>query len=137
MHEQLLLVAAAHLKALRVNASHDQQVILIPAQAAAKRAAEQAAIAILEAKEELKKVLEGDGRPTIDTFRAAGFTGITGENAERVSEKILALPVELRSNPAAIEKMVTVVTFFDPQSSPTIDDFKEKGIKTVTEKLVS
>ena len=81
--------------------------------------------------------MQNDGKPSYDTFKAAGIEGITQKNVEKVSEKILTLPVEQRSNPVSIEKMITVVTFFDPETPPTIADFANKGIGTVTNKIVS
>jgi hypothetical protein len=104
---------------------------------AARLAAEIKAAEVAKAKSDLKNILQSDGKPSLDTFKAAGIEGITQKNVEKVSEKILTLPVEQRSNPVAIEKMITVVTFFDPQTPPTIADFANKGIGTVTTKIVS
>ena len=104
---------------------------------AARIAAEIKAAEVAKAKSDLKNILQSDGKPSLDTFKAAGIEGITQKNVEKVSEKILTLPVEQRSNPVAIEKMITVVTFFDPQTPPTIADFANKGIGTVTNKIVS
>ena len=81
--------------------------------------------------------MQSDGKPTVDTYKAAGIEGITQKNFEKVTEKILTLPVEQRSNPAAIEKMITVVTFFDPQTPPVLADFVAKGIGSVTNRTLS
>jgi hypothetical protein len=91
---------------------------------------------VAKAKSDLKNVLQSDGKPSIDTFKAAGIEGITQKNLEKVTEKILTLPIEQRSNPAAIEKMITVVTFFDPQTPPVVADFVSKGIATVTDRTL-
>jgi hypothetical protein len=104
---------------------------------AARIAAEIKAAEVAKAKSDLKNILQNDGKPSFDTFKAAGIEGITQKNVEKVSEKILTLPVEQRSNPIAIEKMITVVTFFDPETPPTIADFANKGIGTVTNKIIS
>jgi hypothetical protein len=137
-------LAAAQADAARVAAA--QAIAAEAARAAAARAvaAEAARVAaeikaaeVAKAKSDLKNILQSDGKPSLDTFKAAGIEGITQKNVEKVSEKILTLPVEQRSNPVAIEKMITVVTFFDPQTPPTIADFANKGIGTVTNKIVS
>ena len=123
--------AAAQAEAARVAAAQ------AAAAEAARIAAEIKAAEVAKAKSDLKNILQSDGKPSLDTFKAAGIEGITQKNVEKVSEKILTLPVEQRSNPLAIEKMITVVTFFDPQTPPTIADFANKGIGTVTNKIVS
>jgi len=127
-------VAAA--QALAAEASRAAAARAVAAEAA-RIAAEIKAAELAKAKSDLKNILQSDGKPSLDTFKAAGIEGITQKNVEKVSEKILTLPVEQRSNPVAIEKMITVVTFFDPQTPPTIADFANKGIGTVTNKIVS
>ena len=81
--------------------------------------------------------MQSNGKPSLDTYKAAGIEGITQKNVEKVSEKILTLPIEQRSNPAAIEKMITIVTFFDPLTPPVVADFVSKGIGTVTDRTLS
>jgi len=127
-------VAAA--QAVAAEASRAAAARAVAAEAA-RIAAEIKAAELAKAKSDLKNILQSDGKPSLDTFKAAGIEGITQKNVEKVSEKILTLPVEQRSNPVAIEKMITVVTFFDPQTPPTIADFANKGIGTVTNKIVS
>jgi len=127
-------VAAA--QAVAAEASRAAAARAVAAEAA-RIAAEIKAAELAKAKSDLKNILQSDGKPSLDTFKAAGIEGITQKNVEKVSEKILTLPVEQRSNPVTIEKMITVVTFFDPQTPPTIADFANKGIGTVTNKIVS
>jgi len=130
---------AARVAAAQAVAAEAARVAVARAVAAeaARVAAEIKAAEVAKAKSDLKNILQSDGKPSLDTFKAAGIEGITQKNVEKVSEKILTLPVEQRSNPVAIEKMITVVTFFDPQTPPTIADFANKGIGTVTNKIVS
>ena len=130
---------AARVAAAQAVAAEAARVAVARAVAAeaARVAAEIKAAEVAKAKSDLKNILQSDGKPSLDTFKAAGIEGITQKNVEKVSEKILTLPVEQRSNPLAIEKMITVVTFFDPQTPPTIADFANKGIGTVTNKIVS
>ena len=131
-------VAAAQAAAQAIAAEAARVVAAQAAAAEAARiAAEIKAAEVAKAKSDLKNILQNDGKPSFDTFKAAGIEGITQKNVEKVSEKILTLPVEQRSNPVSIEKMITVVTFFDPETPPTIADFANKGIGTVTNKIVS
>jgi hypothetical protein len=104
---------------------------------AARIAAEVKAAEVAKAKSDLKNTLQSDGKPTLEIFKAAGIEGITQKNVEKVTEKILTLPIEQRSNPASIEKMINVVTFFDPQTPPVLADFAGKGIGTVTNRTLS
>ena len=104
---------------------------------AARIAAEVKAAEVAKAKSDLKNTLQSDGKPTLEIFKAAGIEGITQKNVEKVTEKILTLPIEQRSNPASIEKMINVVTFFDPQTPPVLADFAGKGIGTVTSRTLS
>ena len=130
---------AARVAAAQAIAAEAARVAAAQAAAAevARIAAEIKAAEVAKAKSDLKNILQNDGKPSFDTFKAAGIEGITQKNVEKVSEKILTLPVEQRSNPVSIEKMITVVTFFDPETPPTIADFANKGIGTVTNKIVS
>ena len=104
---------------------------------AARVAAEIKAAEVAKAKSDLKNTLQSDGKPSLDTFKAAGIEGITQKNVDKVTQKILTLPVEQRSNPASIEKMITVVTFFDPQTPPVVADFVAKGIGSVTDRILN
>jgi hypothetical protein len=122
------ILAAAQAQAARVAAERAE---------AARIAAEIKAAEVAKAKSDLKNILQSDGKPSLDTFVAAGIEGITQKNVEKVIEKILTLPVEQRSNPASIEKMINVVTFFDPQTPPVLADFAGKGIGTVTNRTLS
>ena len=92
---------------------------------------------VAAAKSDLKNTLQSEGKPSLDTFKAAGIEGISQKNVEKVTEKILTLPVEQRSNPASIEKMITIVTFFDPLTPPVVADFVSKGIGTVNDRILS
>jgi hypothetical protein len=136
---QVVAAEAARVAAAQVVAAEAARVAAAQAAAAeaARIAAEIKAAEVAKAKSDLKNILQNDGKPSFDTFKAAGIEGITQKNVEKVSEKILTLPVEQRSNPVSIEKMITVVTFFDPETPPTIADFANKGIGTVTNKIVS
>ena len=104
---------------------------------AARVAAEIKAAEVAKAKSDLKNILQSGGKPSLDIFIAAGIEGITQKNIEKVTEKILTLPIDQRSNPAAIDKMITVVTFFDPSTPPVLADFVNKGIGTVTNRTLS
>jgi hypothetical protein len=104
---------------------------------AARIAAEVKAAEVAKAKSNLKNILQSDGKPTLEIFKAAGIEGITQKNIEKVTEKILTLPIEQRSNPESIEKLINVVTFFDPQTPPLLADFAGKGIGTVTNRILS
>jgi hypothetical protein len=108
------ILAAAQAEAARIAAERAE---------AARIAAEIKAAEVAKAKSDLRKILQSDGKPSLDIFITAGIEGITQMNVEKVTEKILTLPVEQRSNPASIEKMITVVTFFDPQTPPVLADF--------------
>jgi hypothetical protein len=136
---QAAAAEAARVAAAQAAAAEAARVAAAQAAAAeaARIAAEIKAAEVAKAKSDLKNILQNDGKPSYDTFKAAGIEGITQKNVEKVSEKILTLPVEQRSNPVSIEKMITVVTFFDPETPPTIADFANKGIGTVTNKIVS
>jgi hypothetical protein len=136
---QVVAAEAARVAAAQAAAAEAARVAAAQAAAAeaARIAAEIKAAEVAKAKSDLKNILQNDGKPSYDTFKAAGIEGITQKNVEKVSEKILTLPVEQRSNPVSIEKMITVVTFFDPETPPTIADFANKGIGTVTNKIVS
>jgi hypothetical protein len=136
---QVVAAEAARVAAAQAAAAEAARVAAAQAAAAevARIAAEIKAAEVAKAKSDLKNILQNDGKPSFDTFKAAGIEGITQKNVEKVSEKILTLPVEQRSNPVSIEKMITVVTFFDPETPPTIADFANKGIGTVTNKIVS
>jgi uncharacterized repeat protein (TIGR02543 family) len=141
--------AAQAAAALAAAAAAAQQSAVLAAQAAAQAAAMEAAMEaarvaaeikaaeVAKAKSDLKNTLQSDGKPSLDTFKAAGIEGITQKNLEKVTEKILTLPVEQRSNPASIEKMITVVTFFDPQTPPVLADFVAKGIGSVTDRILN
>ena len=122
------ILAAAQAEAARIAAERAE---------AARIAAEIKAAEVAKAKSDLKNILQSDGKPSLDIFITAGIEGITQKNVEKVTEKILTLPVEQRSNPASIEKMITVVTFFDPQTPPVLADFVAKGIGTVTNRTLS
>jgi hypothetical protein len=136
---QAVAAEATRVAAAQAAAAEAARVAAAQAAAAeaARIAAEIKAAEVAKAKSDLKNILQNDGKPSYDTFKAAGIEGITQKNVEKVSEKILTLPVEQRSNPVSIEKMITVVTFFDPETPPTIADFANKGIGTVTNKIVS
>jgi hypothetical protein len=134
---QAAAAAAAQQSAVLAAQAAAQAAALAAAVEAARVAAEIKAAEVAKAKSDLKNTLQSDGKPSLDTFKAAGIEGITQKNVDKVTQKILTLPVEQRSNPASIEKMITVVTFFDPQAPPVVADFVAKGIGTVTDRTLS
>jgi hypothetical protein len=134
---QAAAAAAAQQSAVLAAQAAAQAAALAAAVEAARVAAEIKAAEVAKAKSDLKNTLQSDGKPSLDTFKAAGIEGITQKNVDKVTQKILTLPVEQRSNPASIEKMITVVTFFDPQTPPVVADFVAKGIGTVTDRTLS
>ena len=117
-------------------AAAEEARVIAQARAEAKVQAEQAAARKESAKQELQTALQSNRKPTSQTLKDAGLEGITDQNLNKVNEKILTLPALQQTNLEEIQKIITIVTFFDPEIAPTVEDFSAQGIQILVPERV-
>ena len=117
-------------------AAAEEARVIAQARAEAQVQAEQAAARKESAKQELQTALQSSRKPTSQTLKDAGLEGITDQNLNKVNEKILTLPALQQTNLEEIQKIITIVTFFDPEIAPTVEDFSAQGIQILVPERV-
>ena len=117
-------------------AAAEEARVIAQARAEAQVQAEQAAARKESAKQELQTALQSNRKPTSQTLKDAGLEGITDQNLNKVNEKILTLPALQQTNLEEIQKIITIVTFFDPEIAPTVEDFSAQGIQILVPERV-
>ena len=117
-------------------AAAEEARVIAQARAEAQVQAEQAAARKESAKQELQTALQSGRKPTSQTLKDAGLEGITDRNLNKVNEKILTLPALQQTNLEEIQKIITIVTFFDPEIAPTVEDFSAQGIQILVPERV-
>ena len=117
-------------------AAAEEARVIAQARAEAQVQAEQAAARKESAKQELQTALQSGRKPTSQTLKDAGLEGITDQNLNKVNEKILTLPALQQTNLEEIQKIITIVTFFDPEIAPTVEDFSAQGIQILVPERV-
>ena len=117
-------------------AAAEEARVIAQARAEAQVQTEQAAARKESAKQELQTALQSGRKPTSQTLKDAGLEGITDQNLNKVNEKILTLPALQQTNLEEIQKIITIVTFFDPEIAPTVEDFSAQGIQILVPERV-
>ena len=89
----------------------------------AARAAEIRAAEVAKAKSELKEILQSERKPTLDSFKAAGFEAVTEKIVNKISDELLQIPEAQRGDLTVIEDVILRVATVDKLSTPETAKF--------------
>jgi hypothetical protein len=89
----------------------------------AARAAEIRAVEVAQAKSELKNILQSERKPSLDTFKAAGFEAVTEKIVNKISDELLQIPEAQRGDLTVIEDVILRVATVDKLSTPETAKF--------------
>jgi hypothetical protein len=90
---------------------------------AARVAAEIKAVEVAQAKSELKNILQSERKPSVDTFKAAGFEAVTEKIVNKISDELLQIPEEQRGDLTVIKDVILRVATVDKLSTPETAKF--------------
>ena len=89
----------------------------------AARAAEIRAVEVAQAKSELKNILQSERKPSVDTFKAAGFEAVTEKIVNKISDELLQIPEAQRGDLTVIKDVILRVATVDKLSTPETAKF--------------
>lgn len=108
-------VAAA--QAVAAEASRAAAARAVAAEAT-RVAAEIKAAEVAKAKSELKNILQSERKPSVDTFKAAGFEAVTEKIVNMISDELLQIPEAQRGDLNVIKDVILRVATVDKLSTP-------------------